>query len=153
VYKRQALYDATKERKYLDAATEKALLGVLPGLMENGYWLDPHNAKLSYHFIMVRALNELLRVLPKDHPRYREIREKTLLATDARAKDILRDGAPEGDSVLMALALVLHDLEESPLRRDAARAAANALLAARNHGPASLPLYIRYRTQTDQPIP
>jgi hypothetical protein len=153
VWQLSALYDATKERKYLDAATEKALLGVLPGLMENGYWLDPHNAKLSYHFIMVRALNELLRVLPKDHPRYREIREKTLLATDARAKDILRDGAPEGDSVLMALALVLHDLEESPLRRDAARAAANALLAARNHGPASLPLYIRYRTQTDQPIP
>jgi hypothetical protein len=145
VWQLSALYDVTKDRKYLDAAVDKAVFGVLPGLMDNGRWVDPHNAKQSYHFIMVRGLNELLRVLPEDHPRYAEIREKTIRSVDSRANDILRDGVSNSESALVGLSLVLQDLEKKPLWRDAANAIVNALRDAKKPDPISLPLYIRFR--------
>jgi len=147
VWQLSALYDATREQKYLDAAVEKALLGVLPGLMENGRWVDPHNAKQTYHFIMVRTLDELLRVLPKDSPRYGEIRNKTVLAADSRAKDILRDGVSNSESALIALSLVQQDLGPKPLWHDAANAIVNALIEQSKFDPISLPFYIRYRSR------
>lgn len=147
VWQLAALYDATKERKYLDSALEKALVGVLPGLMDTGRWVDPHNARQAYHFIMVRALNELLRVLSRDHPRYDEIRRKTVLAADARARDILRDGVSNIESALAAYSRLLEDLEPRPLWKDAAAALANAAIATGWRGATSLPLYIRHRTR------
>ncbi len=147
VWQLSALYDATKERKYLDAAVEKAILGVLPGLMENGRWVDPHNAKQSYHFIMLRALNELLRVLPKNYPRYGEIRDKTVLAANSGAKDILRNGVSNSESALIALSLLQANIGPKPLWHDAANAIVNALIAAKKGDPISLPFYIRYRSQ------
>ncbi len=61
------VYGETREAKYLESAIEKTRIGVLPGLMENGRWVDPHNARAPYHWIMVRALAVLEQVLPADH--------------------------------------------------------------------------------------
>jgi hypothetical protein len=62
------LATATGEAKYLDAAIEKAQIGVLPGQMATGRWFDAHNACAVYHNILMRELLELLHALPEDHP-------------------------------------------------------------------------------------
>jgi len=54
-----AAYCATREPRYLDGALKKFRIGVAPGQVENGRWIDPHNARIVYHLIIVRALNDL----------------------------------------------------------------------------------------------
>jgi len=50
------------------AAKKKALMGVIPGQLTSGphagRWLDAHNARPAYHYIMMRALAALATVLP-----------------------------------------------------------------------------------------
>ncbi len=50
----------TKDHRYLDAAREKVQLGIYPGQLKSGpqagRWFDPHNARLVYHFILLRGL-------------------------------------------------------------------------------------------------
>lgn len=61
-------YQATKERKYWDAAWRKWEVGVAPGQTENGRWIDAHNARTVYHLIILRAINDLLAAKPADLP-------------------------------------------------------------------------------------
>jgi len=65
------MHAATQEQKYLDAAIIKARLGVIPGQLTNGphagRWIDPHNARPAYHYIMMRALTQLVAVMPPEH--------------------------------------------------------------------------------------
>ncbi|MBL8516693.1 MAG: hypothetical protein JNM76_06960 [Betaproteobacteria bacterium] len=93
----------TGERRYVDGAIRIAKLGILPGQMESGRWSDQHNAKSVYHWIMVRGLVELVRVLPADHPDRNMIRDKTKLAVQSRVDDILRHGGVNQVSALVAL--------------------------------------------------
>lgn len=62
------LATASGEAKYLDAAIEKAQIGVLPGQLPTGRWFDAHNACAVYHNILLRELLELLHALPENHP-------------------------------------------------------------------------------------
>jgi len=149
VWQLAKLYSLTGERKYLDGAVEKATIGVLPGLMETGRWVDQHNAKQSYHWIMVRALNELLRVMPKDHPRHGDIKEKTFLAAKTRAGEIVRDGASNIESALLGLSFVLEQFGPNDLWDQAANVVVNAMCAAGKPNAVALPVYIRYRTLRD----
>ncbi|MGV3757219.1 MAG: hypothetical protein ACO1QS_17710 [Verrucomicrobiota bacterium] len=57
-------YATTKDEKYWQAAWQKWSLGVAPGQVTNGRWIDPHNARTVYHLIIVRAMNDLLAVIP-----------------------------------------------------------------------------------------
>ena len=50
----------TSQREWLDEAVRRGRLGLLPGQMADGRWIDPHNAKLVYHAILCRALVELV---------------------------------------------------------------------------------------------
>jgi len=145
VWQLAKLYSVTGERIYLESALEKATLGVLPGLMDNGLWVDQHNAKQSYHFIMARALVQLLEVLPETHPRYNDIRNKTIRAIDARAEEILRDGVSNRESALMGLSLALEWRGGNATWENAAHAVANAVLKSPRPNPVALPLYLRYR--------
>lgn len=61
------LSTATGEARYLDAAVQKADVGVLPGQMPGGRWFDAHNACAVYHNILLRDLLELLHALPAAH--------------------------------------------------------------------------------------
>jgi hypothetical protein len=65
-------YRVTGERKYLEAASKKALLGVIPGQLtegpHTGRWADPHNAKPSYHYII--SWNAVHRTKTKRWKRY-----------------------------------------------------------------------------------
>jgi hypothetical protein len=103
VWQLAKLYEVTKEKKFLDGAIRLTQLGVLPGRLDSGRWSDQHNAKRVYHWIMVRALVALLRVMPEDDADRRSIHEKTVLAINARVEDTLRDGGGKEVHALVAL--------------------------------------------------
>lgn len=104
------LYRVTREVAFLDAATNKALLGVIPGQLEEGpragRWHDPHNARPAYHYIMLRGLAELAIALPADHAARPKVLAALTLGLKARNQDFLRQGAPNKDSAMEALLLV-----------------------------------------------
>ncbi len=103
-------FRVTGERRYLDAAVRKALLGVIPGQLttgpQAGRWVDAHNARPAYHFIMMRALVQLAAVLPPDHPARPEIVRSLRLGLLARNRDLLGPGAANKDKAIEALLLV-----------------------------------------------
>jgi hypothetical protein len=50
--------------RYLAGALQKFRVGVAPGQVENGRWVDAHNARTVYHLIILRALHDLWEALP-----------------------------------------------------------------------------------------
>jgi hypothetical protein len=62
-------YMATADGSFLDSAMRKSSLGVIPGQLtqgENtGRWGDPHNARPTYHYIMLHSLAELVAAMHK----------------------------------------------------------------------------------------
>jgi hypothetical protein len=122
-------YAATGEAKYLEAARRKAVLGVMPGQLTDGplagRWVDPHNAKPAYHYIMMRALAELASVLPADDPARPEVLRSLTLGLRARNQDFLGPGAPNKDKAMEAL-LVVHTAlpQETALLRESLSAEA-----------------------------
>lgn len=103
-------YAVTHEEEYLTSAIRKARLGVIPGQLTEGpragRWLDPHNARPAYHYIMLRALASLLAVLPADDPARPEVFRALKLGLQARNPDFLGPGAPNKDYALETLVLV-----------------------------------------------
>lgn len=87
------LYGATGESHYLDEAVARARMGVLSGQLrsgdERGSWVDPHNKRIVYRFIMIRQLGALLAVMPPKHPQRATIQagiELALLAVEAQLR-------------------------------------------------------------------
>jgi hypothetical protein len=107
VWQLAKLTEVTGDRKYRNGAVRAADLGVLPGQMETGRWSDQHNARAVYHWIMVRALVELIRVLPDDDHDKKHIAEKTRLAIQTRVDDVLREGGENNVHAYVALAQAL----------------------------------------------
>lgn len=99
----------SRDPRHLAAALEKARLGVLPGQLTSGprtgRWLDPHNARPAYHYILIRGLLSLLPELPPDSP------DRPILALAirngfaARNPDFARAGLVNVDSAMEALLL------------------------------------------------
>jgi hypothetical protein len=62
-------YLVTGNKSFLDSAKQKAMLGVIPGQLtqgENkGRWGDAHNARPTYHYIMLDSLAELVSAMRK----------------------------------------------------------------------------------------
>lgn len=100
-------YQITRKQKYLDSALKKALIGVLPGQLKDGQrigrWVDPHNAKPSYHYIMMRSLVQLISVMPKLHKDRPTILNALKLGLKARNIDFISRGAPNKNSALYTL--------------------------------------------------
>ena len=86
------LATATAEAKYLDAAVEKAQIGVLPGQMATGRWFDAHNACAVYHNILMRELLELFHALPKDHPFRPTVSDAVTRGLNQAAAETLANG-------------------------------------------------------------
>lgn len=156
-----SVFTATGERKYLDSALQKARLGVLPGQMTDGSrsgrwpgrWIDQHNAKRSYHWIMVRALNALLKALPKGSRDYELIRQRAFLAADCRANDALRDGATASESAAVALSELLEQFGTPLLNENwerALNAEINALRQTKNKNLYALGAYLHYAEKKHQ---
>ncbi|MEM9487897.1 MAG: hypothetical protein AAGC55_02070 [Myxococcota bacterium] len=69
---------------WAEQALAKARLGVMPGVLPDGRWVDPHNARIVYHMILLRALAHLDTQV--DDPRLSEI----VAAANRRSGDELR---------------------------------------------------------------
>ncbi len=74
-------FRATSDATYLDAALKKFRVGVAPGQVANGRWIDAHNARTVYHHIILRGLNDLAEALPAN--RVSELAEVEAVATPA----------------------------------------------------------------------
>ncbi|MEO6246899.1 MAG: hypothetical protein ABIQ12_15845 [Opitutaceae bacterium] len=100
-------FAVTAERHYLDAATHKALVGVIPGQLTDGpragRWIDPHNARPAYHYIMMTALAELAGVLPADDPARGEIVASLKLGLRQRNREMVERGVMNKDKAMEAL--------------------------------------------------
>ena len=104
------LHRVTGDDRYLASAKEKTRLGVLPGQLTEGpragRWLDPHNARPNYHYILTRSLACLLPRLAQDDADREPIARALRLALLAWNPVFPRDGAPNGSSASEALALL-----------------------------------------------
>ncbi len=99
----------TGEARYLEAAVRKACLGVLPGQLTDGpragRWLDPHNARPAYHYIMAGALAQLVAVLPATHPQRPKIQSALESALASRNAEFATLGVMTKDKAMEALLL------------------------------------------------
>lgn len=104
------LHGATGELRWLEGALDKARFGVMPGQLRDGpnagRWLDPHNARPAYHYILLRGLAALAQRLPADAPARSEVEAALSLGLAARNRDFTGPGAANKDHALQALLLV-----------------------------------------------
>jgi hypothetical protein len=109
------MYVVTQEQKYLDAAIMKARLGVIPGQLTNGpragRWIDPHNARPAYHYIMMRALTQLVAVMPPEHVARPEIVCSLSLGLKTRNAEMVARGIMNKEHAMESLLLVNHTFE------------------------------------------
>lgn len=110
VYLLAELARATGDRQWLDAAVKKAKLGVYPGQLREGphegRWFDGHNARLPYHYILVRSLISLASALEETTPERKQADEALVRAMKARNVDFVAKGVGNADSALEALLLL-----------------------------------------------
>lgn len=103
-------YSVTNEARYLDAAVKKAILGVIPGQLRDGpragRWMDPHNARPAYHYLMLASLAELSSVLPAERPEYAPISAALKRGLTSRNKEMIERGVMTKDKAVEALILV-----------------------------------------------
>jgi hypothetical protein len=118
------LHRATGDAKYLDAAVEKAEVGVLPGQMPMGRWFDAHNASAVYHHILLRDLTDLLAALPAGHRIHPTLRDAVVRGLDQAADETLARGYTGTWTDNFARALVV--LGENAKWRDALNVCLNA---------------------------
>lgn len=95
---------AEPEADWADAALARARLGVLPGAMADGRWFDPHNARITYHHVLLADLARLARTTedPWVHA--------TLEAAVLRSTTELREHGATGLDDGMAAHLIARDL-------------------------------------------
>lgn len=107
VYLLARAYQVTGEPRYLEGATQKARLGVIPGQLTQGpnagRWNDPHNARPSYHYIMLRALAQLAAVMPQNHGSRVEVMAALRLGLRARNQELRDRGAANKDKAMEVL--------------------------------------------------
>jgi hypothetical protein len=106
-------YLTTGNKTFLESATKKALLGVIPGQLtqgkNKGRWGDAHNAKPAYHYIMMDSLVELFAALRKAGEDKTNAGDAVLnalrLGLTARNRDFLATdrGAPTKETAMVAL--------------------------------------------------
>jgi hypothetical protein len=55
-----ATFQSTGDSKYRDQAFKRYRIGIAPGQAANGRWLDAESARTGNHFVMIRALHDLI---------------------------------------------------------------------------------------------
>lgn len=100
-------FAATGDAKYLDIAVQKARLGVIPGQLTDGpragRWMDAHNARPAYHYIIMCALAQLAAVMPPSHEHRAEIMRSLTLGLAARNTEMATRGVMNKDHAMEAL--------------------------------------------------
>lgn len=97
------LYRLTGQTNYLHAAVRLIRHGVLAGQMDDGNWVDRHNAMPQYRSVMIRACLELhLALRGSGHPYASELEQRTRRALDSLAAYVLQwgfDGAKSWEAL------------------------------------------------------
>lgn len=110
VYLLAKAFQVTGEKRYLEAARKKALIGVIPGQLTDGphagRWLDAHNARPAYHYIMLRALGQLASAMPEDDTGRAEVLRALTSGLRTRNQEIVTQGLMNKDKAIEALLLV-----------------------------------------------
>ena len=110
VYLLAKAFAVTHTGKFFVAALQKARLGVIPGQLTDGpragRWMDPHNARPAYHYIMVRALAQLAAVMPPDHPDRAEVLASLRSALLTRNAEMVGKGVMTKDHAMETLLMV-----------------------------------------------
>ncbi len=126
----------TRDEKYTDAAKRKARLGVYPGQLtegkHRGRWVDPHNARPAYHYILARSLAALALSLRTDDPERARALHGLRLALRARNGEIIARGIMTREkameTLLLAGRLPLREIQDC-LVNEARDILARALIA------------------------
>lgn len=112
-------YRVTGDRRYLESAKEKARLGLYPGQLKagpnRGRWLDPHNARLVYHFFILRGLGALAAALPDADPSLEQALESLTLALQVSNREIIEKGVTSPDYALEVLSRLQLSLPKDSL--------------------------------------
>lgn len=152
------LHRITGDTRYRDAAVTLLRYGVLAGQMDDGNWVDPHNASTQYRAVMIRACLELhLALKGGAHPYAAELERRTRLACDALARHTLEWGC-NANKVWEALpvdafSLALLTFGPNPLWERALNVEVNGLLALRARPlPESMATYLLYRAGRAEPL-
>jgi hypothetical protein len=102
-------YAVTHDAKYLQSSLQKALLGVIPGQLTDGphagRWLDPHNARPAYHYVMMGALAQLAAAMPADHPDRTAVMKSLTLGLKSRNAEFQTLGVMTKDKAIETLLL------------------------------------------------
>ena len=110
VYLLAKAFAVTGEKHYLESARKKAVVGVIPGQLTDGphagRWMDAHNARPAYHYIMLRALGQLAAVMTKDDPDRVDVLRALTLGLRARNQEIVTRGVMNKDKAIETLLLV-----------------------------------------------
>ena len=115
--------------RFLAPAIERLRLGVLPGQLPNGRWMDPHNARTVYHAIILRALAELYAVISESDS-VRSVLEDAIRRAERTLVDEIRSrGATDADHSLTALCAVDRVCAPDVRRTEAIRVVINAMHA------------------------
>jgi len=125
------LYRATGNLTYLKAAEDIFDYAVLPGQMENGRWFDPHNARIQYHSVMMRALIEYYLALQAvESKKAEKVKLAIVKGLDHLAMEITTFGISNPHEMLSldALALGALAIEDKPLWKQAMNANVNYLM-------------------------
>jgi hypothetical protein len=108
----------TQDLHYLEAALQKARLGVIPGQLTEGphagRWLDAHNARPAYHYIMMGALAQLAAGLPIEHPGHPITVSALKLGLTARNTEFATRGVMNKDKAMEALLLIFDLFVDDP---------------------------------------
>lgn len=136
------------DAKYLEAAVRKARFGVIPGQLTGGpragRWMDAHNARPAYHYIMMCALAQLAAAMPPLHENRIEVVRSLSLGLAARNTEMASRGVMNKAHAMEALLLTRSAFGNDPafMREtktgDALRSLALLVSAEAHHGKSPL---------------
>lgn len=121
--------EVAKREEFRAPAVRKAVLGILPGQLPGGRWLDRHNSRTVYHAIILRGLAVLYRVLPPEETLRQWVRSAIERAEAALVDELYDSGASDADHSLTALCEVEKSIGFSERRLGAMRVVVNAMIA------------------------
>jgi hypothetical protein len=117
VYLLAETFRVTQDEKYRESAKAKARIGIYPGQLTDGKhagrWADPHNACLSYHYILIRSLASLASTLEPSDPDRSKAVESLRLALKARNCDFVQRGVGNANCAMEALLILERRLPNS----------------------------------------
>ena len=110
------LAEVTGEKTHLNAALEICRLGILPTQIKDGpnagRWASPSDARMVYHFQILRALTVLLLAVPDDSPDRPALEQALRLGLNAHNETIIAQGGTSMDVTLEVYSLLLAHKEK-----------------------------------------